>query len=284
MDVDEPDEAEGRAGRASYRVEERTLTITGISGPVRIAAFRGAGTATSALGPALAGVKEHDPDLVFVLGALGPDLASVRAHLTALGTLGRVVVVLPGGDDVGAAVRDAFAADHPATVVDGSGLRAVAVGEARFVLLAGAPDGRYAATDAHCGNTAGDREDLVAGAATYLVSWAAPAGGSRTAVGRGFGGIEAGDPRIAALADRLAEGGAGGLFAFPGTRPLAPATPAGEPVEPGTAHARLRVVVPRVAGETDERDDLSLAPTGAALFEVRGRELVFTGASAGSTP
>lgn len=287
MAVDADDEASGTVGRARFTLEDRTLRLEGLPTPLRIAAFRGAGGADPALAPAIAGVTEQQPGLVFVLGGLGPDAASARAHLDALGALGLPVVVLPGGDDAAEVFGDAMdaARERHRSLFDGRRLRSVVVGEERFVLLSGAPEGRYAASEAHCGNDEDDRDEIAEldGGRRWLVSWAAPGGGGREAVGRGFDGVDAGDPRVAALAHAL--GDAGGIFAFPATRALVPSPADGtRRLEPMQADAHLRLVVPRIAGPVDERDDLSLAPLGAAVMELGGGGLSLVGTVAGGAP
>ncbi len=287
MAVDEDDEAEGTVGSARFSLEDRTLTLRGLPSPLRMAVFRGAGSAAPGLAEAVAAVAEQEPSLVFVLGSLGTESTSVRTHLDALGALAVPVVVLPGGEDVAETFGEQIdaARERHRSIFDGRRIREVVVGDDRFVLLSGAPDGRYAASEGSCGNDEDDRDALaeITGGRRWLVSWAAPSGGGPAAVGRGFEGVDAGDRRVADLAHRL--GDAGGLFAFPATRALIPSTASGQAVLPAMqADPRLRLVVPRVSGPPDERDDTSLVPAGAALLELREEGLAYVGNVAGGAP
>lgn len=287
MAVDADEETSGSIGRARFTLDDRTLTLTSLPTPLRIAAFRGAGGTEASLESAISGVMEQQPGLVFVLGGLGPDAASARAHLDGLAALGIPVVVLPGGEDAAEIFGEALdaARERHRSVFDGRRIRSVVVGEERFVLLSGAPDGRYAASEAHCGNHEEDREELadLDGGRRWLVSWAAPSGGGAEAVGRGFDGVDAGDRRVAQLAHGLDD--AGGIFAFPATRALVAAPADGSRrLGPTEADAHFRVVVPRIAGPADERDDLSLVPAGAAILELSGEGLALVGTVAGGSP
>lgn len=281
MAVDEPDAREGRVGSVRFVSDERALRFSGLPDPLRVAAFRGAGTAAPGLAEAVLGVAEQRASLVFVLGGLGDDEATVRAHLTALGALRVPTIVIPGGDDVAEAFGEAFDDDVPANVFDGRRYRRVEAGRSDFLLLAGAPEGRYAASTEHCGNDDDDRDELEArdGVRTILVSWAAPSGGGRFAVGRGFDGVDSGDRAVADLLGEL--GQAGGLFAYPATRASLPTVADGQrALGAGEADRTLRLVVPRIAGPTDEHDDFGLVTNGAAVIELTASGTSFVGVSA----
>lgn len=288
MAVDAPAEGERTVGRAKVAIAGRVATLTGLPAPLRIAAFRGAGDATAGLAAAIEGVKEQGVGLVLVLGGLGSDEGHVAAHLDAFGRLGVPVVVLVGGDDVAEAVHDAFA-DRPAAgpVIDARGLRALRIGSDVILLASGSVDGRYAATDAHCGADEDDLGEVEAEARgagrVFLASWTAPSGGGPAAVGRGFAGLDAGDPAIARLAS--ASRARGGLFAWPGTRALRPSTDQGTAVLPvGTPDPGLRLVVARIAGSGEESDDGALVPPAAALLELGPNGLAFVGTAVAGTP
>lgn len=281
MAVDAPDETSGRIGDVSYRSDERALALSGLTAPLRIAAFRGASGATAGLAEAALGVTEQRPGLVVVLGGLGPDVASVRAHFTAFEKLRVPTVVLPGGDDVAEAVGEAFEAGAPANVLDGRRFRRIETDVVDLLLLSGAPDGRYASSSAHCGNDGDDRDELEtrSGKRSVLVSWAAPSGGGAFAVGRGFDGVDSGDPRVATLAHAL--GDLGGIFAFPATRAAIPTSVDGRAVlGANEAAPSSRIVAPRLAGPADERDDFGLVPSGAVILEYGADGVSFVGVSA----
>jgi len=281
MAVDAPASRTGAIGPARFASDERVLRFSTLAQPIRVAAFRGAGIETRALEDAVLGVGEQRASIVFVLGGLGSDQATVRAHLAAFEKLRVPTIVLTGGDDSAEAVGEAFEGDVPANVFDGRRYRRVETPSGDFLLLSGAPEGRYAASSAHCGNDEDDRDELEkrGSAPTFLVSWAAPSGGGMNAVGRGFDGVDAGDRSVAALLTRL--GNVGGLFAYPATRASIPATADGRTVlGADRANRSLRLAVPRIAGTSDERDDFGLVTNGAAVLELRGDGLAFVGVSA----
>lgn len=284
MAVDAPSEGAGTVGSTRWAIADRTLTLRGFVTPLRIAAFRGAGMAPSGLPDAVAGVKEQAPGLVFVLGGLGTDEASARAHLDAFAELGVPVVVLPGGDDPAEAFGEALDAAreaHP-NLFDGRALRAVVAGTDSFLLLSGAPEGRYAIDAQACGNSDDDREELEgAGSGRHwLVSWAAPSGGGSAAVGRGFESLDVGDPRV--LAVMTSTHAKGGIFAWPETRALRPSDETGASVlGPGAASDSLRIVAARIVGVGGEQDDYAIGATGAAVLELTPAGLAFSGTSTG---
>jgi hypothetical protein len=297
--VDEPEAREGAIGGSDpasaalrYRVEGRTLELEMPDEPLSLAAFRGPGAASAHTAPALLGLEEQGARLVLVLGGLGRTPEDVAALLRALGTLRAAVVVLPGGDDDAEAVEEgweALSAEERAPLFDGRRLRSVRVGHQELVLVPGAPGGRYAADDGACGISAEDLESLAddldepaEGIRRWLVSWAAPSGGGAASVSRGFGGADAGDPRIATLA--AAVRALGGLFAFPETHALEPATADGSRrLGPGELAADARVVVAPLAGPPVERADGSLVPPGAAIFTLGSGGLAYRGTAVSAT-
>lgn len=281
MAVEAPAPREGTAGRMRFAVEDRVLTLTPVrpSPTARIFAFRGAGANVANLERALVGVKEQTPDLVLVLGELGDSAAHVLAHLSAFERIGAPVVVLASGADVAEALHDAWDDAEVTRVFDGRALRAVVVGEEVLVLVSGAPNGRYAATDAHCGFDEADIEaieDDVPEGRRWLVSWAAPSGGGEHAVGRGFGGRDGGSREVAELARRL--GAQGGIFGFPTTRGLMPSNADGNaPVAPNQASDAFRMSVARVAGASDSLFDGARLEPATALLELGDGGLAYIG-------
>jgi hypothetical protein len=273
--VDPPEPREGQLGATRFAVEGRELTIDTTGPALRIAAFRGPGRVAAPLAPALSGLGPDVIDLVLVLGGLGATEEAVTGVLTAVASLGVPAVVLPGGEDDAVAVEDGFDAlddELAGSLFDGRRLRSVKSGQNELVLVPGAPEGRYAADRRSCGISADDLEEIADDVSTpdegvhrYLVSWAAPAGAGPASVSLGFGGVEAGDVRIAELADAI--GAVGGLFAFPETRALVPALADGSrALAVGEASVMARLVLLPAAGVPVERDDGSLVRPAPAML------------------
>lgn len=286
MAVSAPDAASGIVGTTRWSVADRTLTLSAPAGPIRLGAFRGPGTASQTFAGALGALSEHRPNVVFVLGGLGASAEVVAASLHALAALPFIVVVIPGGDDPAEIFGEAIdeARTNAPNLFDGRRLRQVVLGGDTFALLSGAPNGRYALDGSSCGNHDEDRAELEASdhGRTWLVSWAAPAGGGVVAVGRGFEGVDAGDPRVTQVMRRI--GAAGGIFAWPATRVSLPTNAAGEVVlAPGVADASFRIVANRLVGPAVERDDTALAPPGALLLELSAAGLTLVGTTAGES-
>ncbi len=300
--VDAPDPREGTAGSLAFAIDERTLTLTGRASELRIAAFRGPGRDDdAALAPALEGVGPESTDLVVVLGGLGATEGAVARVLESVAARGVAALVLPGGEDDARAVDDGFdAVDRGARdlLFDGRALRLVRFGTDELVLAPGAPEGRYARDSGACGISEDDLESLADdvgdpddGVRRWLVSWAAPTGGGPASASLGFGGVEAGDPRIAELAEAVKA--AGGLFAFPETRALLPSPADGSRVlAPGEASPTTRLVLPIGAGLPVEREDgtlvragvtrLTLGPGGLALSAAPAAHAAFVQGEGGS--
>lgn len=283
--VDAPEPREGRIGSLRFAVEDRTLTLEGVGPTLRIAAFRGPGRVGAPLAPALGGLSRETTDLVLVLGGLGADERAVTGALNALAALGVPAVVVPGGDDDAEAVAEAFeAVDEAELLFDGRRLRTVKVGDDELVLVPGALEGRYAAGRGACGVAEDDLEEIADdldepddGVRRWLVSWAAPSGGGPASVARGFGGVDAGDPRVADLAKTI--GATGGLFAFPETRALQPALADGSrALGAGEPSPTTRLVLPNAAGAPIERADGSLIRPAVALLSLGSEGLAFEGA------
>jgi len=182
------------------------------------------------------GSPPRRPRLVVLLGGLGETEAEARRTLLALARADpdAPVLVVPGGRDrrpvleavldplVGGrrAGDDGAAGGRVSPILDGTRLDAVRVGPAdELVLVAGAPEGRYAVGPSACGYGAEDLERLrrrlgpaspsSSGRRRWLLAWAAPA---RAGV-RSRDGADAGDPALAELVTTL--GIAGGVHAWP---------------------------------------------------------------------
>jgi hypothetical protein len=291
--VDEPEALEGKVGEHSYRVEGRMLTLEAQGDALRIAALRGPGASSVPAGPALLGLEEQSVDLVLVLGGLGQKPEAVSELLRALGTLHVPVVALPGGDDDAEAVEEgweALSAEERAPLFDGRRLRGVRIGRDELVLVPGAPEGRYAVDEGSCGVGPEDLSALAdafdepdEGVRRWLVSWAAPSGGGPASISRGFGGAEAGDARIADLARSVHA--PGGLFAFPETHALEPATADGRRrLTPGEPAPDARMTVVPLAGSPVERADGSLVPSAAAILTLGEAGLAYRGTAVAGRP
>jgi len=170
----EPEERETTLGEVGVRVEGRTLHLDGAGALRFFSVAPGADLAA-------AGEGVH-----FVLGGFArpdaPDLAALRG----------VGLLLPGGGD-DAERMDALLEEHD-HLVDLRGVHAVELGWKRFLLVSGAPEGRYALGEGSCGFDGADLEELE-GTAEVLVSWAAP----RVT---GFGGVPVTVPSLEALVER----------------------------------------------------------------------------------
>lgn len=217
-----------------------------------------------------AALASLDPDLPWmVLGGLR-DEASARSLLEAAAE--RLVFVLPGGDDDLEALDEVL--DEEERWVDLRGVRELRLEHGTFVVLPGAPDGRYAVGEAGCGWGEDDLERLrgvgEAPGPRWWLSWAAPRSAGPYAPDRGFAGVHVGDPRLAALGD--AEGVSGGLFAWPETQAGVVGRAGGAQPVADEAAPDLSVVVPR-AGEAVERGDESRLPSGVVLIEAAAEGL-----------
>jgi hypothetical protein len=163
-------------GAIRLAVEERTLRVDGTT---RIAAFTGpVGRAFSPADVALLEASE----LALWIGGLGDTLELAQKNLALLAARRVPTVFLAGGADRWPIVEKAFEAlpaDVP--IVQGSGLRTLQVGDRRFLIAAGAPEGRYAIDEQGCGLTPGDVaeiEEASGPGGSLLLSWHAPNGES----------------------------------------------------------------------------------------------------------
>ena len=211
----EPPVIDANVGALHLRTSARTLTIEGASPPLRIAAFRGAALADEPIEPALDAITAAHPTMQIVIGSLGDDAAHVETLLRALAGLDTTTIVVMGGRDHARdldAAMAALPADARARIVDASGLRRIVIGGVELVVVAGAPEGRYARDDDACGVGAADVDaiatDVGEGSALrFIVGFAAPS------PLRGVEGAEAGSAIVADLAARV--GAHAGVFAWP---------------------------------------------------------------------
>jgi hypothetical protein len=207
----------------AVRIGAQELTVKGrraaVSGPLpaRVAVFTGP-VGASLTHVDIAAVAALRPTQVWVLGGIGDDLSTISSTLAALAELSVPVLLVPGGADRPALV-DAALAGLPASaaqrIVHGAGLAGLAVGRQQFVLVPGAPNGRYAIDPDACGFVAEDINVLTEGANAndprpWVVAWAAP-GGLGIAETREAGDL--GSPEIARLMASVRA--RGGIFAWP---------------------------------------------------------------------
>ena len=214
--LDPPKSARWRAGDLTLEVSGRTLDIDARE-HLRIAAFTGP-LAGSLAASHVAQLRDANAQLLLYLGGLGDTAASARQSLMLLAGLQVPTLFIAGGDDRAAIVEDAFSGlddTARALVVHASGLRSLRVGSQQFVIVAGAPLGRYALDAEACGFVEEDLAEVRAAATQsgvtrpWLLSWHAPDG-----VGaRAFDQSELGSPELGRLARAL--GSAGGVFAQP---------------------------------------------------------------------
>jgi hypothetical protein len=213
----EPSERSFTNPALSAELHGRVLTIKP-KGELRIAAFTGpVGDPLSRTDMAFLAMAA--PQLVLYLGGLGDTLEAANANLAALATLATPVLFIPGGADrlpIVEAAFDELKDDVAQRLIDGSGLRELAIGADRFAIVPGAARGRYAIDDDACGFSEADLDDVkdvfakAGSGRVWLLSWAAPAG---FGVSRGAAGLEAGSSELKSLADAI--GARGGLFAYP---------------------------------------------------------------------
>jgi hypothetical protein len=165
-------------GALQLTVTERVLDVRGPS-PLRVGAF------TGPVGRAFTNddMAQLDDDLAIWLGGLGDTAELASANLTRVAARRIPTVFIAGGADRLEIMEKAFEAlpdDVP--IVQGSGLRALRVGERHFLIAAGAPNGRYAIDEQGCGLTRGDLDSIEQAASGLhhpeLLSWHAPNGES----------------------------------------------------------------------------------------------------------
>lgn len=219
-------ELESYAG-VSFSLQGRVLDVRGLT---RLHGF--------AVGE---GSRAELPDgPVLVLGGFARNEALAESVVEAIGS--RLAFFVPGGEDDPEVIDEVLDEPHH---VDLRGVHVLATEGFDWLVLPGAPDGRYALGDASCGYGDADVEalrDTLEGRERPRVwlSWNAPAG----IVDLGFEGARVGDPRL--------DLASGGVFAFPATH----SGPAAER-EASLDHAAS---VPRWGGFNERHDGAPVAP------------------------
>lgn len=270
---DAPEGRTWQVGALGFEATGRTLTISGATEPVRLAAFAGPGLAAPPASRELAALMAHEPTLAVMLGGLGDDDASASETLRALSEAPFPTLFVPGGRDDPRrlqALLSMLPADGQARVVDLAAMRVVQVGDHQLIPIAGAADGRYALNGHCCGFALADLQAVAAelpdsSGSRFLISWQAPGRGGPHAVARTAIGLDLGSDDLAEFSRRV--GAAGGLFAWPTVRVAVPVTADGQRlIEPGQPARDLRMVVPRLTGPPMVTDDGRRAPSGFALL------------------
>lgn len=221
---DSPKAREIELGDARLVVEgRRARYVRSAEGPLRIAAFRGADDELEELNRAASAVDEEGVDLLFVLGGLGRNASEAAAHLEALALTRRPLVLIPGGDDSLKAVDRALEGlprEDRDRVLDARRVHVLEAGGREWILLPGAPGGRYAYSSEACGYAPRDVSER-SGAASedaLTLAWAIPddalglpeegifafppAGAAPPGAGRQLVGPIAGPPHLAGEAYR----------------------------------------------------------------------------------
>jgi hypothetical protein len=178
LSSDPPKSREVDLGESRLIVEGRRARYVSSEAKLRIAAFRGADDELVDLSRAVSAVDEESVDLIFVLGALGRERGEVEAHLEALSRTRRPLVLIPGGDDSLRALDDALGAlsgEDRDRIVDGRRTSILEAGGREWLLVPGAPEGRYAYSSEACGFNRADldarRADL-RGDGHLTLAWA----------------------------------------------------------------------------------------------------------------
>ena len=145
-----------------------------------------------------------------VLGGFARDPDSAEATLRALAEQGPSLL-LPGGEDSTAAMDEALARLESNSLVDLRGVSEVRYQGVSFVVVVGAPDGRYGRGDDACGFSANDLKQIAGRLSDApqraLLSWAMPSASPDDKSGSALG--------------ELAEsaGAQSGLYAWPRRNP-----------------------------------------------------------------
>ena len=259
------DQAEGewRWRELNIRAEDHTLHVRGLT---EFAAF----VATEKTPSLLEDVDETLP--LFVLGGFAVDEEGAKAFLDALDD--RIAFLLPGGRDA-PDVMDVIR-DSGAHIVDLRGVHTIITDFGTFIVVSGAPDGRYALGENRCGYGANDIKRLAESlddepsSARYWLSWASPRGDGEYAPDLGFGGIHVGDERLQELSQNM--GIQGGLVAWPTTQAGRISTVNGqESAANQTSHDLFATVIH--LGEEIERWDGTRAPSGFLWVKINDEGL-----------
>lgn len=271
-EMDPPAARDVTMGAVRLEVIERDVTVHAAL-PIRVVIARGPAGAGEPLLPGLDAIEAHAPSVVVLLGDLGDGAgtseASLEALRAALAELTVPVLLLPGGRDDGEQVREVLEDGGSDHVLDLSGVRSVHLGPLELVPLIGAPDGRYALSERHCGLGEADLERIAGSLSAptglrLVLGTVAPATGDpRTA---GIDGAEAGEPLIADALLRLQA--RGGIYALPETAVAQPFDGTSVVSVPTGPIESLHLVVPRLLGPASERADGSRQPSGVVLLEV----------------
>ncbi|MCU0672420.1 MAG: hypothetical protein MUE69_06475 [Myxococcota bacterium] len=237
----EPREGTWSAGALRFEAEDRTLRVEGLDRFVAL-------TAVDIVG---ADVLPADLPVLVLGGTTTPGL------LEGLGA--RAVFLVPGGDD-DAEAYDALLSELDGAardrVIDLAGVHELVTPHGRFVVLPGAPEGRYARGEASCGFGAPDVEARASerDGTTWLLAWAAPSTTGLHGVDRGLGGVHVGAPLVRELAGSV--GARGGLFAFPtSTAGLAATLDGDTPIANDAWSPELAVTVPQLGAPTGRFDE-----------------------------
>ncbi len=270
--MDAPDARDVTVGSTRLEVSERVVTVHAPL-PIRVAIARGPAGSGEPLLPVLDAIEAHTPSVLVLLGDLGDGQGtseeSVSALRDVLGQLTIPVLLLPGGRDDGELLRGVLDDGGTEHVIDLSGVRVVHLGPLELVPLPGAPEGRYALSERHCGLGAADVETIENELAApsglrWVLSTHGPATGDPRSAG--IDGIEAGE---ALIADALLRVHArGGLYALPEVEVAQRFDGTSERAAPTSPIESMHLVVPPLLGPASERADGSRQPSGAVLLEV----------------
>jgi hypothetical protein len=242
----------GTSGSLGFSLHGTTLVLTPGASPPRLALFSGAGLGGGPTASDLANIARARADVLVVLGGLGRSHPAAERVLTALESLGVLVLVIPGGCD-GIEFERLLGSARP-RLVNAAGLRRITLGHDTLVPWAGSELGRYAVDSDGCGFGDSDlaealRELGPSGPAErrWLLSWQSPS------------------------SSRLL----GQLVAKPGFRGVLSAWPAAVPGVIESWEPPDGLVVPRAWGPRIERADGTLAPLGvlALTFGPDGPQL-----------
>ena len=188
--------------------------------------------------------------LHIVMGGVASGLEQLQAPLALL---------LPGGGDSLAAFEaalDALPDEERARRIDLRGIHSIGLSDVDFVVVAGAPGGRYAVGEDACAFDEAALEVIGAselGPSRGLLSWAVPAG---RRVDLGFEGALVGDTALGELMDDMEL--QAGIYAWPRTSAL---EPVGTPdASAGHWTRDLQIVVPGMGFVIERADESRVAP------------------------